>query len=83
MKFLGLTLLLGSFAFYLWIEHKIKDPKISGSYRFKELPAFKMCVDPEDGLQAYCQHIAHYNFLMGIVVGIAGSGFLIIFFSYA
>jgi len=82
MKTLGITLFFGSFAFYLWIGHKIKDPKIGGSYRFKELPAFKMCADPEDGLQAYCHHIAHYNFLKGIVAGMAGSGFLIIFFAY-
>jgi hypothetical protein len=83
MKTLGITLFFGSFAFHFWIDQKIRNPAISGSYRYKELPAFKMCADPEDGLQAYCQHIARYNFLSGIARGITVSGFLVILFAYA
>lgn len=81
MGTLGLALFFGSFALILWIDHKIKDPKIGDRYYFKDLPAFKMCADPEDGLQPFCYHIAHYNFLKGICAGMAGSGFLMIWLS--
>ncbi len=83
MKTLGAILFVGSFGFHFWIDNKVKDPGLGGTYRFKDLAAYRLAADPEVGLQGYCQHIARYNFLSGIARGMTISGFLIVVFAYA